>query len=118
MEELGAGIIVFSPLAQGMLTDRYLNGIPEDSRAKRNHFLHEDSITEELLEKVKKLNSLAAERNQTLAEMALAWNLRRDRVTSVLIGSSRPSQILDNVKFIQNLEFTDEELAKIDEILK
>ncbi len=118
MEELGAGIIVFSPLAQGMLTDRYLNGIPEDSRAKRNHFLHEDSITEELLEKVKKLNSLAAERNQTLAEMALAWNLKRDRVTSVLIGSSRPSQILDNVKFIQNLEFTDEELAKIDEILK
>lgn len=117
LQEVGAGMIVFSPLAQGMLTDRYLNGIPEDSRAKRNHFLHEDSITDELLEKVRALNEIAAERGQTLAEMALAWNLRKDRVTSVLVGASRPAQILDNVKFIKNLEFTDDELSRIDKIL-
>ena len=117
MKELGAGMIVFSPLAQGLLTDRYLNGIPEDSRAKRNHFLHEDSITESVLEKVRKLNAIAMERGQTLAEMALAWNLREDKVTSVLIGASRPEQILDGVKFLQNLQFTKAELEEIDNIL-
>ena len=117
MKELGAGMIVFSPLAQGLLTDRYLNGIPEDSRAKRNHFLHEDSITEPVLEKVRKLNAIAMERGQTLAEMALAWNLREDKVTSVLIGASRPEQILDGVKFLQNLQFTKAELEEIDNIL-
>ncbi len=117
MKELGAGMIVFSPLAQGLLTDRYLNGIPEDSRAKRNHFLHEDSITEPVLEKVRKLNAIAMERGQTLAEMALAWNLREDKVTSVLIGASRPEQIIDGVKFLQNLQFTKAELEEIDNIL-
>ncbi len=117
MKELGAGMIVFSPLAQGLLTDRYLNGIPEDSRAKRNHFLHEDSITEPVLEKVRKLNAIAMERGQTLAEMALAWNLREDKVTSLLIGASRPEQIIDGVKFLQNLQFTKAELEEIDNIL-
>ncbi|MCR5764198.1 MAG: L-glyceraldehyde 3-phosphate reductase [Treponema sp.] len=117
MNELGAGMIVFSPLAQGLLTDRYLNGIPEDSRAKRNHFLHEDSITEPVLERVRSLNAIAVKRGQSLAEMALAWNLREDKVTSVLIGSSRPEQIIDGVKFLQNMEFTKSELEEIDKIL-
>ncbi len=117
MKELGAGMIVFSPLAQGVLTDRYLNGIPEDSRAKRNYFLHEDSITEEVLAKVRKLNEMAKGRGQSLADMALAWNLREDKVTSVLIGASRPEQILDNVRFLKNMEFTRDELNEIDRIL-
>ncbi len=118
LAEVGAGMIVFSPLAQGVLTDRYLEGVPEDSRAKRNHFLHEDSITPELREKVRLLNDIAANRGQTLAEMALAWNLRGDRVTSVLVGASRPSQILDNCQFIQKLDFTSDELSAIEDILK
>lgn len=116
--EVGAGMICFSPLAQGVLTDRYLNGVPEDSRAKKSIFLHEDSLTPELLDKVNKLNSLASERGQTLAEMALAWILRKDKVTSVLIGASRPEQILTNVKFLDKLDFSDGELDRIDEILK
>ncbi len=117
LAELGAGMIVFSPLAQGMLTDRYLNGIPEDSRARRNVFLKESSLTEELLGKIRRLDAIAKERGQSLAEMALAWNLRGDRVTSVLVGSSRPAQILDNVKFLENLSFTEDELRTIDGIL-
>ena len=117
LAELGAGMIVFSPLAQGMLTDRYLNGIPEDSRARRNVFLKESSLTEELLGKIRRLDAIAKERGQSLAEMALAWNLRGDRVTSVLVGSSRPAQILDNVKFLENLSFTEDELRAIDDIL-
>ncbi|MCR5425525.1 MAG: L-glyceraldehyde 3-phosphate reductase [Lachnospiraceae bacterium] len=117
LAELGAGMIVFSPLAQGMLTDRYLNGIPEDSRARRNVFLKESSLTEELLGKIRRLDAIAKERGQSLAEMALAWNLRGDRVTSVLVGSSRPAQILDNVKFLENLSFTGDELRAIDGIL-
>lgn len=116
-KEVGAGMICFSPLAQGLLTDRYLNGIPEDSRAKRNHFLHEDQITPEVIDKVRKLKEIAEGRGQTLAEMALSWILRRDRVTSVLVGASRPSQILDNIKMIEHLEFTDDELDAIDKIL-
>ncbi len=117
LAELSAGMIVFSPLAQGMLTDRYLNGIPEDSRARRNVFLKESSLTEELLGKIRRLDAIAKERGQSLAEMALAWNLRGDRVTSVLVGSSRPAQILDNVKFLENLSFTEDELRAIDGIL-
>ncbi|MCR5773256.1 MAG: L-glyceraldehyde 3-phosphate reductase [Butyrivibrio sp.] len=117
-KEVGAGMICFSPLAQGLLTDRYLNGIPEDSRAKRNHFLHEDQITPEVIDKVRKLKEIAEGRGQTLAEMALSWILRRDRVTSVLVGASRPSQILDNIKMIEHLEFTDDELDAIEKILK
>lgn len=116
-KEVGAGMICFSPLAQGLLTDRYLNGIPEDSRAKRNHFLHEDQITPEVIDKVRKFKEIAEGRGQTLAEMALSWILRRDRVTSVLVGASRSSQILDNIKMIEHLEFTDDELDAIDKIL-
>ena len=116
-EEVGAGMICFSPLAQGVLTDRYLQGVPEDSRAKKNFFLHEDSLTPELMEKVRKLNEIASGRGQTLAEMALAWILRRDRVTSVLVGASRPEQILTNVKFLDKLDFTEDELSEIDKVL-
>ncbi len=117
MKDIGAGMIVFSPLAQGLLTDRYLNGIPEDSRAKRNHFLHEDSITEEVLAKVRALNDIASARGQSLADMALAWNLREDKVTSVLIGASRPEQITDGVKFLNKMQFSEDEISKIDHIL-
>lgn len=117
MKDIGAGMIVFSPLAQGLLTDRYLNGIPEDSRAKRNHFLHEDSITEEVLAKVRALNDIASARGQSLADMALAWNLREDKVTSVLIGASRPEQITDGVKFLNKMQFSEDEISKIDRIL-
>ena len=116
-KEAGAGMICFSPLAQGLLTDRYLNGIPEDSRAKRNVFLHEDQITLEVIDKVRKLKEIAQGRGQSLAEMALSWILRKDKVTSVLVGASRPSQILDNIKMIEHLEFTDDELGAIDKIL-
>lgn len=114
---LEKGIIAFSPLAQGMLTDRYLHGIPEDSRVKTDgRFLNTASITDEKLAKIRSLNALALERGQTLAEMALAWVLKDGLVTSVLIGASRPQQILDNIKAIQNTVFSEEELLKIDEI--
>lgn len=116
--EVGAGVITFSPLAQGMLTNRYLNGIPEDSRAARNHFLQKSSITEEVLTKIRKLNEIAASRGQSLAEMALCWNLREDKVTSVLIGASRKQQIIDNVKIVDKLEFSPKELSDIEDILK
>ena len=116
-KELNKGIIAFSPLAQGMLTNRYLNGIPADSRIMTDgRFLKESAITKERLEQISRLNETAKSRNQTLAEMALAWVLRDGVVTSVLIGASRPSQILDNIKAIENTEFTAEELKKIDEI--
>lgn len=115
--KLKKGIIAFSPLAQGMLTDRYLNGIPEDSRIKTDgRFLKEMALTEDRLNQIKKLNELAAQRGQTLAEMALAWILRDGIVTSVLIGASRPAQILDNIKAIQNITFSDDELQSIEEI--
>lgn len=115
--ELNKGIIAFSPLAQGMLTNRYLNGIPADSRVMTDgRFLKESAITKERLEQISRLNETAKSRNQTLAEMALAWVLRDGVVTSVLIGASRPSQILDNIKAIENTEFTAKELKKIDEI--
>ena len=114
---LGKGLITFSPLAQGMLSDRYLNGIPEDSRAKKDgRFLKEDMVTEERLSQIRKLNDIAARRGQTLAEMALAWLMNKDAVTSVLIGASRPSQILDNIKAMDNTDFTDDELKEIDNI--
>lgn len=114
----GIGIITFCPLAQGLLTDRYLHGIPEDSRIRRDgRFLKENSVTEETLEKVKALNSLARQRGQTLAQMALAWILRDGDITSVLIGASRPSQILDNIGMLENRVFSPEEREKIDAIL-
>lgn len=117
LEENGVGSICFSPLAQGLLTDKYLHGIPKDSRAARNVFLKESSITEEVLSKVERLNDIAKERNQSLAQMALSWILRRDRVTSVLIGASRVEQIEDNIRILENMDFSEEELARIDEIL-
>ena len=115
--QLKKGIIAFSPLAQGMLTDRYLNGIPEDSRIKTDgRFLKSSALTNGRLAKIRALNHLAAERGQTLAEMALAWILRDGIVTSVLIGASKPSQIIDNRKAIENTSFSLDELQKIDEI--
>lgn len=114
---LKKGIIAFSPLAQGLLTNRYLNGIPEDSRVKTDgRFIKESALTAERLEQIQALNKLAAERGQTLAEMALAWVLKDDAVTSVLIGASKPAQILDNIKATQNTKFSDEELQKIEDI--
>lgn len=114
----GKSAIVFSPLAQGLLTNRYLHGIPEDSRAHRSDspFLTEDKV-EDTLAKVKKLNTVAEKRGQTLAEMSLAWNLQNPAVASVLIGASRVSQLEDNVKALDNLEFSKEELQEIDNIL-
>ena len=116
LDEVGAGSICFSPLAQGVLTDKYLHGIPAGSRATRNHFLHEDSITPELVAKVTKLNEVASDRGQTLAQMALSWVLR-DRVTTVLIGASRVEQIRDNIGIVDKLDFTEEELRVIEKIL-
>ena len=114
---LEKGIIAFSPLAQGMLTDRYLNGIPADSRIMTDgRFLKQSAVTPERLEQIRKLNEIAKGRGQTLAEMALAWVLKDGVVTSVLIGASKPSQILDNIKAINNTAFSAEELKKIDEI--
>jgi L-glyceraldehyde 3-phosphate reductase len=116
--KLKKGIICFSPLAQGMLTDRYLKGIPADSRVNTDgRFLKADDITESRLTQIKKLNELAGKRGQTLAEMALAWILKDGIVTSVLVGASKPSQILDNIKAIENVNFSDEELRLIDEIV-
>ena len=115
--KLGKGIIAFSPLAQGMLTDRYLNGIPEDSRIRTDgRFLNESAITPERIQKIKELNHIVKERGQSLAEMALSWILKDGIVTSVLVGASKPEQILDNIKAIENTKFTEEELRMIDEI--
>ena len=115
----GIGVITFSPLGQGLLTDRYLHGIPEDSRVRADgRFLKESAITEDMLQKIKKLNALAAQRGQSLAQMALAWILRDGDITSVLIGASRPSQVLDNIGMIGNTSFSEEERQEIDEILE
>lgn len=115
--EHGQGVIAFKPLEQGMLTDKYLNGIPEDSRVRRDgRYLRENSLVPEKMEKVRKLNLMAKERGQSLAQMALAWVLQEKAVTSVLIGASRPSQILENLKMLENTAFTAEELNKIEEI--
>ena len=115
--EKGKGIICFSPLAQGMLTDRYLNGIPMDSRIRADgRYLHEDALTEEKLCQIRALNELAAQRGQTLAQMALSWIMRDGAVTSVLIGASKPSQIEGNVRIVKRVPFTEEELNRIDEI--
>ena len=115
--ELKKGIIAFSPLAQGLLTNRYLNGIPSDSRvAKDSRYLKQSAITDEKIAKIKALSKIAEQRGQTLAETALAWVLKDGAVTSVLIGASKPSQILDNIKAIQNTSFSVEELEAIDKI--
>lgn len=113
---LGKGVIAFSPLAQGLLTDRYLKGVPADSRIMTDgRFLKENALTEQRLEQICRLNDLAARRGQTLAQMALSWILRDGVVTSVLAGASRPEQVLDNIKAAQNTAFTDEELMLIDQ---
>jgi L-glyceraldehyde 3-phosphate reductase len=119
LQKEGIGSIVFSPLAQGMLTDKYLNGIPSDSRAASKFgFLQESQVTEEKISKVKKLNELAKERGQTLAQMAIAWTLRLPQVSSSLIGARNVNQIEDCVGALDNLSFTQQELDQIDTILK
>ena len=116
--ENGVGIITFCPLAQGLLTDRYLNGIPENSRIKMDgRFLKEDAITDETLGKVRALNAIARERGQSLAQMALAWIMRDGDITSVLIGASRAAQIIDNVGMLENTRFESGELERIERIL-
>lgn len=116
--ENGCGIIAFCPLAQGLLTDKYLNGIPEESRIRKDgRFLKESALTSERLEKIRALNELAKERGQSLAQMALSWVLRDGEVTSVLAGASRPEQILDNVKIVGHTDFTAEELSQIENII-
>jgi L-glyceraldehyde 3-phosphate reductase len=119
LEAEGVGCIPFSPLAQGLLTNKYLHGIPEDSRAaKATGFLQTSSITEKRLDELTKLNELAKQRGQTLAQMALAWILKDARVTSVLIGASKPEQLADSLKCLDNIVFSAEELATIEGILK
>ena len=112
--EAGMGFIAFSPLAQGLLTGRYLNGIPESSRMAKKRFLKPEALTPELLKTLEALNRIAERRGQTLAEMSLAWCLKDDRVTSVLIGASSVAQLEDNFRTLRNLDFTPEELAAID----
>lgn len=117
LEKEGVGSIVFSPLAQGLLSDRYLNGIPSDSRAARDFFLKKKDVGKDKLGKIRALNGIAKQRGQTLAEMAVAWVLRDPRVTSALVGTSKVSQVDDNVAALKNLKFSDKELAKIDNVL-
>lgn len=114
LEKEGIGCIVFSPLAQGLLSDRYLSGIPEDSRASRDFFLKKASIDDKMLAKIRALNEIAGRRGQTLAEMAVAWVLRDPRVTSALVGTSKVSQVDDNVAALKNLRFEADELRAID----
>ena len=117
--DTGMGVIAFCPLAQGLLTNKYLNGIPEDSRAKQESgFLKEGAITPELVAKLKALNTIAGDRGQSLAQMALSWTLRDERVTSALIGASRPDQITENVKAAEKTAFSEDELAAIEAALK
>jgi L-glyceraldehyde 3-phosphate reductase len=118
LAQYGVGCIPFSPLAQGLLTNKYLHGIPEGSRATKGVFLKPEQITEDKLHIIKQLNELAVSRNQTLAQMALAWLLKDKHVTSVLIGASRPEQLLDSMQCLDNLDFSAEELATIETILK
>ena len=119
LKEEGIGCIAFSPLAQGLLTDKYLGGIPEGSRASKAHgFLKPAHITDERIAKVQKLNTLAQQRGQTLAQMALAWVLRHEGMTSVLIGASKVSQIEDAVGMLNKVEFSGDELQAIENILR
>ena len=115
-KENGTGFIAFSPLAQGLLTNRYLHGIPEDSRIARGGFLKKEQLTDDTLKKIKALNEIAAQRGQTLAEMALAWVLKDDLVTSVIIGASSVNQLADNLKAIENTSFSTEEIRLIESV--
>lgn len=114
VQKNGTGFIAFSPLAQGLLTDRYINGIPADSRMAQGNTLKEDVLTPHLLQKLKRLNELAQQRGQTLAEMSLAWLLKDELVTSVIVGASSVGQLADNLKAVENTHFSDEELKAID----
>ncbi len=114
----GIGSIAFCPLAQGLLTNKYIHGIPEGSRATKSRFLTPDRITAETVEKIVALNQIAANRGQSLAQMAVAWNLRGGKLTSVLLGASKASQIVENVAALSNLDFTADELSAIDHILE
>lgn len=114
LEELGVGSIVFSPLAQGMLTNKYLHEVPADSRANQNKSLKSDFLSEKNLSNIRALNDIAAKRGQTLAQMAISWVLRNGRITSALIGASKPQQIIDCVKAVENIIFSDQELIEID----
>lgn len=117
LKKSGVGTICFSPLAQGMLTDKYINGLPKDSRAvKESPFLNTDTVFE-MLPKIKELNEIAKNRNQSLAQMAISWILKDDRITSVLIGASKTEQILDSVKATENTHFSEEELMNINAVL-
>lgn len=117
--EYGSGFIAFSPLAQGLLTSKYLHGIPEHSRAARSTgFLKADQVTEDKVEKARQLNEIAARRGQTLAEMALVWVLKDERMTSVIVGASSVKQLADNLHALDNPGFTNEELAEIERILR
>jgi len=117
VEKYGVGCIPFSPLAQGLLTNKYLHGIPADSRAAIGHFLKSDMITEQKIKKISALNDIAVSREQSLAQMALAWLLKDDRITSVLIGASKPSQLADSILCLKNINFTQAELQSIEKIL-
>ncbi|MEV5500529.1 aldo/keto reductase, partial [Nonomuraea fuscirosea] len=114
----GMGCVVYSPLAQGLLTDRYLNGIPADSRAAEGRFLTPDRVTPQVLTFVRALADLASARGQTVAQLALAWALRDPRITSVLVGASSPEQLEANVAAVDRLDFTDDELATIERAAK
>lgn len=120
LDKNGVGSIVFSPLAQGLLTNKYANGIPTDSRAadSRSRFLNESSVTTSVVEKVKQLNEIAKNRGQSMTQLALAWVLRKERITCALIGASRPEQIIENVHTVDNLDFSDDELNLIENILR
>ena len=121
LEENGVGCIPFSPLAQGVLTNKYLNGIPKDSRAashRGNGAIDEDQVSDEKVNKVRQLNVIAEARGQNLAQMALAWILKDNRITTVLIGASKPQQVLDSIGCLENVSFTTDELSKINTILK
>ncbi len=119
LEQEGVGCIPFSPLAQGLLTNKYLKGIPEDSRAAKPHgYLQESQVNEETVDKIKRLNQLAHERGQTLAQMSLAWLLKDKRITSVLIGASKLLQLQDCLQYLSNTQFSSEELNRIEDILK
>ena len=115
LKELGIGSIAFTPLAQGMLTNKYLNGTPENSRVTQGKSLNPDFLTPETIENIKSLNAIAKSRGQTLAQMAIAWVLRDGGITTALIGASKPQQVIDCVGAIYNLTFTAQELAEIDE---
>jgi L-glyceraldehyde 3-phosphate reductase len=118
LAEEGIGCIAFSPLAQGLLTDKYLNGIPEGSRASKPHgFLSPEDVTAEKVEKVRALNEIAQARGQTMAQLAIAWILRLEEITSVLIGASKVSHVEDAVGALENIDFSDAELAQIEQIL-